>query len=177
MYYNSIVNYKFKKDLELGIFYHPIEPIVFDDSEILILGSFPSLKSFENGFYYAHPKNQFWPILSEIYALPVATREQKIELLKKSKIALWDVIASCERKNSSDANLKNVAPNDIESLLSTHPHIKRIFFTGFSAAKFYRKYFGHLNLQTALLPSPSPAYASMKFEEKLLVWKSIIASE
>lgn len=175
MYYSSIVNYKFKKDLILAVFSHPIEPIVFDDSEMLILGSFPSLKSFEHEFYYAHPKNQFWPIMSKIYGLPAETRDQKIKLLRSSKIALWDVIASCERENSSDANLKNVAPNDIKSLLAAHPGIKRIFFTGGAAAKFYRKYFGHLEIQTAILPSPSPAYASMKFEEKLFAWKSIIA--
>jgi hypoxanthine-DNA glycosylase len=154
---------------------HTIKPIVFDDSQTLILGSFPSLKSAELGFYYAHPKNQFWPILSEIYAKPIGGVEEKIELLSFAKIALWDVVASCERTNSADSNLKNCIPNDIEGLLAKYPSIDRVFFTGQTAQKLYKKHFGHLNLPTALLPSPSPAYAAMRFEAKLEKWREILS--
>lgn len=154
--------------------FHTIEPIVFDDSEVLILGSFPSLKSFEASFYYAHPKNQFWRLLSDIYEAEAKTKEKRIEILKGAKMALWDIVASCERTNSADSNLKSVAPNDIVELLAKHPNIKRIFFTGRTAQKIFNLYFKHLDIHTALLPSPSPAYASMKYEDKLLVWKSIL---
>jgi TDG/mug DNA glycosylase family protein len=149
---------------------HPINPIVFKDSDTLILGSFPSLKSFEQGFYYAHPKNQFWPLLSTIYKMRADSKEDRIALLEYAKIALWDVIASCERTNSADSNLKNAVSNDIEGLLAKHPSIQRIFFTGKTAEKLYKKHFAHLSVPTALLPSPSPAYAAMRFEGKLEIW-------
>ncbi len=155
--------------------FHPLTPFVFEDSETLILGSFPSLKSFEEQFYYAHPKNQFWKILSQIYGVPSDTKEQRMELLQKAKIALWDVIASCERTNSADSNLKKAIPNDTEELLRSHPAIKRIFFTGRTAQTLYKKHFGHVELPTSLLPSPSPAYASVRYEVKLLAWKSVLA--
>jgi len=155
------------------IYLHPIAPVVFEDSLTLILGSFPSLKSFEHEFYYAHPKNQFWSILSDIYGLPVRSVEDKIALLSFAKIALWDVIASCERTNSADSNLKNTKPNDIEGLLRKYPNIKRVFFTGRLSEKLYKKHFGHLVLPTALLPSPSPAYAAMRLQEKVRRWKQL----
>ncbi len=158
----------------MGIFFHPLEPIAFEDSNTLILGSFPSLKSFEEEFYYAHPKNQFWRLLSKIYGAKAETKEERIELLKSAKIALWDVAASCERTNSSDANLKNILPNNIEELFVKYPNIKRILFTGRTAEKLYFKYFLHIDLPTTLLPSPSPAYAAMDFASKLFAWQKIL---
>lgn len=158
----------------MGIFFHPLSPIVFEDSDTLILGSFPSIKSFEEEFYYAHPKNQFWRLLSEIYGAKAETKEKRIELLRGAKIAVWDVIASCERQNSSDANLKDAKPNDIEGLLAKHPNIKRILFTGRIAEKLYFKHFSRIGLPATLLPSPSPAYAAMNFEDKLLAWQRIL---
>jgi double-stranded uracil-DNA glycosylase len=154
--------------------YHPLAPIVSDDSTVLILGSFPSIKSFEYEFYYAHPRNQFWAILSEIYGRSTQTRDDKLAILKFAKIALWDTIASCERANSSDSNLKNAKPNDIEWLLKKYPNIERVFFTGRMAEKLYKKRFGHLNFPTVLLPSPSPAYAAMEFGKKLEIWSSLL---
>ena len=106
---------------------HPLKPIAEKDSVILILGSFPSLKSFEQMFYYGHPKNLFWRLLGEIYGAKTDTKEEKIELLKNAKIALWDVVASCERSNSADSNLKNIKPNDIKGLLESYPNIKTVF--------------------------------------------------
>lgn len=153
---------------------HPLEPVVFTNSKTLILGSFPSLKSFENKFYYSHKRNQFWTILSTVYDLPTNTKDEKIELLKIAKIALWDMVASCERTNSADSNLKNCIPNDIEEFLKGYLNIERIFFTGRTAEKLYIKHFRHLNVSTALLPSPSPAYATMKLEEKVERWKEYI---
>ena len=146
---------------------HPFEPIVFDDSQTLVLGTFPSIVSFENDFYYAHKRNQFWRLLGDVFSMPIQTKEERIKLLKKHKIALWDVIASCERKNSSDTNLKKIEPNDIPKLLLEYPNIKRIAFTGKKAQLLYNKLYSDLPVETYVLPSPSPAYAAMKYEEKL----------
>lgn len=153
---------------------HPFEPIIFSNSEMLILGSFPSLKSFEYGFYYAHPKNQFWKLLSNIYDKKAESQAEKIELLKYTKIALWDVAKTCERKNSADSNLKNIVPNDIKELLSSYPNIKLIFFTGRTAQKIFNTHFGHLGVSGVLLPSPSPAYAAVSFEAKLEIWRKTL---
>ncbi len=152
-------------------FFHPLSPIVDSESHTLILGSFPSLKSFELSFYYAHPQNQFWRLLSAIYEAKAGSIEEKTALLSNAKIALWDAAAYCERINSSDSNLKNIQPNDIEGLLSKYPDIKRIFFTGRAAQKIYKSSFSHLPIKNTLLPSPSPAYAAMSFEAKLEIWK------
>ncbi len=154
--------------------FHPFEPIIFPASETLILGSFPSLKSFEDGFYYAHPRNQFWRLLSSIYEMPTDTIESKISLLRFAKIALWDSVSSCERRNSADTNLKNTKPNDIARLLTEYPSIKKLFFTGKTAETLYKKYFSNLSIETKLLPSPSPAYAAMSFDDKLKIWRNFL---
>ena len=155
---------------------HPFPPIIDKHSKILILGSFPSLKSFEKSFYYAHPRNQFWRLLSDIFHKPAATKEERIELVKSTGIALWDVIAACERKNSADSNLKACEPNDIPALLKTYPNIEAVGFTGKKAESLFKRHFGkRVNLPTFLLPSPSPAYASLSYEEKLKRWRAILS--
>ncbi len=146
---------------------HPFDPIIFNDSKTLVLGTFPSIVSFEDNFYYAHKRNQFWKLLGDIFKMPANTKEERIALLKEHKIALWDIIASCKRQNSSDTNLKNVELNDIPALLSAYPSIERIAFTGKKAQQLYNKLYKDLPVETFLLPSPSPAYAAMKYEEKL----------
>ena len=150
---------------------HPFDPIVDEHAKILILGSFPSLKSFENDFYYAHPRNQFWPILSDIFQKPAATKAERIALLQSAGIALWDVIKACERTNSADSNLKACQPNDIPALLARYPGIRALFFTGRKAEALFRKHFPHITLPQALLPSPSPAYAAMPYEKKVVKWR------
>ncbi len=144
------------------------------ESHTLILGSFPSLKSFELSFYYAHPQNQFYRLLSAIYKTKARSVEEKIALLANAKIALWDAAAYCERTNSSDSNLKNIQPNDIERLLSEYPNIKQIFFIGRAAQKIYKSSFSHLPIKTTLLLSPSPAYAAMSFEVKFEIWRGYL---
>ncbi len=156
---------------------HSFDPIIDENSKILILGSFPSIKSFENNFYYAHPRNQFWPILSAIFKKPANSLEERLELLRTSNIALWDVIESCERKNSADSNLKKSKPNDIESLLKNFPNIEAILFTGRKAEQLFKKHFSKsIELPTSLLPSPSPAYAALSFEVKLKRWNDILTN-
>ncbi|NOZ90908.1 MAG: DNA-deoxyinosine glycosylase [Epsilonproteobacteria bacterium] len=150
---------------------HPFEPIIFNDSEILILGSFPSIDSFDKSFYYAHPRNQFWKILSNITGYPINNRDQKIWLLKRSKIALWDMVSSCSRDNSLDSSLENIEVNDISSLLDRYPTINKIAFTGRLAEKLYEINFGYLDIDRVYLPSPSSAYAKMSLEKKIVIYK------
>ena len=105
--------------MDLRVF-HPFEPIVFKDTEILILGTFPSIDSCKKSFYYSHPRNQFWKILSKITNYPINTKEQKIALLKLKRWGVWDMVASCSRENSLDSSLKSVKVNDIPKFLDTH---------------------------------------------------------
>lgn len=136
--------------------YHTIKPFYNKDSKILILGSFPSIKSREAGFYYAHPQNRFWKVLSNIFN---ETIENKQEFLKKNHIALFDVCASCEIKGSSDASIKEVVPNDISEILNSS-EIKIIFLNGKTAANLYKKYMQDIKISSVVLPSTSPANAT-----------------
>lgn len=153
---------------------HPFKPIVFKDTEILILGSFPSIKSFENNFYYAHPRNQFWGILHAVTRYPVNNRDQKIWLLKECKFGLWDMIKTCSRENSLDSALEDEEVNDIEAFLETHPSIKKLAFTGKKSEALFKIHFSHLEIETAYLPSPSSAYAKMSFEEKTVQYRQAL---
>jgi hypoxanthine-DNA glycosylase len=154
---------------------HPFEPILFKDTEVLILGSFPSIKSFENNFYYAHPRNQFWKILEAVTSYPVNNRDQKIWLLKESKFGLWDMIKSYNRDNSLDSSLEDEEVNNIESLLLSYPNIKKIAFTGKKAEALFEVNFSHLDIKRIYLPSPSSAYASMSINEKIKIYKERLA--
>ncbi len=153
---------------------HPFDPIINQNSQLLILGTFPSLDSFKYQFYYAHKRNQFWKILGEIFEDSSKSDEEKIQMLLHHHIALWDIVKSCERKNSADSNLKNCIPHDIPTLLHDYPAIKKILFTGKKAQQIYLSYFKDLEIQTFVLPSPSPAYASMRYEEKLACYREQI---
>jgi len=119
---------------------HELKPIYYKNSKVLILGSIPSVKSREIGFYYAHPKNKFWKILSIIYnvELPI-TIEEKINFLKNHHIALYDVLASCDINSSSDSSIKNPIPNKLNPIIKK-THIKTIFTTGKKAYNLYQKY-------------------------------------
>ncbi len=153
---------------------HPFDPIVFKDSKILILGSFPSLKSFENSFYYAHPRNQFWKILSQLTAYPINNLDQKMWLLKVSKIALWDMVKSCVRDDSLDSSLEDIEVNSIAQFLEENPTIESVAFTGRLAERLFKMHFDHLEIETIYLPSPSPAYAKMSFERKLEKYRELL---
>ena len=136
--------------------YHTIKPFYNKDSKVLILGSFPSRKSREEGFYYAHPKNRFWPVLSVIFNTEITDKK---EFLTQHHIALFDVCASCEIKGSSDASIKNVVPNDILKIL-TSSKIEVIILNGKTAANLFHKFFASINIKTIVLPSTSPANAT-----------------
>ncbi|CAA6810348.1 MAG: G:T/U mismatch-specific uracil/thymine DNA-glycosylase [uncultured Sulfurovum sp.] len=155
---------------------YAFKPIIFKDSEILILGSFPSLESFEKSFYYAHPRNQFWKLLSTVTGLPINNRDQKICLLKESKIALWDMVKTCRRENSLDASLEEIEVNDLASFLEEYPSIKKIAFTGRLSEKLFKIHFAYLKMKTVYLPSPSATYAKMSFEMKLENYRKMLVS-
>lgn len=135
----------------------------------MILGSFPSIKSFEDNFYYAHPRNQFWPIMESLFDVKLPDNNAKKEFALEKHIALWDTYGSLVRSenNSSDANLSDLVPNDIRAFLELHPNIKYIFCTGKKSYDGLLKHFKNLDAEVVLLPSTSPAYAAMGFDKKL----------
>jgi len=153
---------------------HEIEPVCHPDSRILILGSFPSVKSRETGFYYGHPQNRFWKILSIIYeeGIPETIMEKK-DFLKRNRIALWDVISSCDIQGSSDASIHNIVVNDIKEIIK-NTQIRKIFLNGRKAEKLYEIYLKEeITIPSVFLPSTSPANASWSSERLLQVWKQI----
>jgi hypoxanthine-DNA glycosylase len=157
-----------------NILIHPFPPITFKDSKILILGSFPSVDSFEKSFYYAHSRNQFWKILSELSSYPVNNRDQKTWLLKESKIALWDMVRSCSRDSSLDSSLEEIEVNNIAEFLEEHSTIEKVAFTGRLAERLFNMHFDYLEIETVYLPSPSSAYAKMSFTEKLKKYRELL---
>jgi len=157
--------------MENEILEHPFKPIVFKDTEILILGSFPSIKSFENNFYYAHPRNQFWKILEAVSTYPVNNRDQKIWLLKETKLGLWDMIKACSRDNSLDSSLEDEEVNDLPAFLEAHPSITKLAFAGKKSQALFETHFGYLEIERVYLPSPSAAYAKMTIEEKTKIYR------
>ena len=150
-------------------------PALFDDnSEVLLLGSIPSPKSREQGFYYGHPQNRFWKVLASVLNEPFpATIDEKKTMLLKHQIALWDVLDSCTIIGASDTSIEDVVPNDIASLLAK-TKIKRIFCTGATAHKLYEKYCeAATGIKAVKLPSTSPANCAVKMEKIVEEYKVI----
>lgn len=154
---------------------HTFEPIFNKDSKILILGSLPSVKSREEGFYYGHPQNRFWMVLSSICNHKVPnTIDEKVELLLTNNIAIWDVINSCDIIGSSDSSIKNVVPNDL-SIILNNCNIESIYANGKTSSRLYKKY---SEKQTGIkineLPSTSPANARYTLDRLIKEWKVIL---
>lgn len=149
-------------------------PIIDDYSEIIILGSIPGVKSLEKQQYYGHPQNKFWKIIFELLDEEFTEDyNQRIQMLKKHHIALWDVIDSCERKGSLDSEIKNEEANRIEELLEDHSNIKAIFCNGGKSYKNAQKILGkNYKIPVFLLPSTSPLH-TVSFEKKLEEWKKV----
>ncbi len=154
---------------------HTLEPIFFSDSEILILGSMPSPKSREKGFYYAHPQNRFWKTLAAVYNEPVPRDTHEcVLLLKEHKIALWDVLESCDIIGASDASIKNPIANDIASVIR-YTYIHKIFTTGTTAHRLYNSLIlPKIKKEAILLPSPSPANAAWSLERLIEKYKELL---
>ena len=153
---------------------HPIPPVYDANSRILILGSFPSVKSREQGFFYGHPQNRFWRVTAAVFGdeLPRTVPERRAFLLRHG-IALWDVIASCEIRGSSDASIRDATVNDLRPILEAAP-IRAIFVNGQTAAKLYHRYAEPVTGRPAvLLPSTSPANAAWTPERLIEAWRVI----
>ena len=156
---------------------HPFEPIYDKNSKILILGSFPSVKSREINFYYAHPQNRFWRVLSKVIKKdePITIGEKRRFLLDNN-IAIWDVVKSCDIEGSSDSSICDVEINDIDTLLKK-TRIKSIYFNGKTAYTYFnRNYKGMLtdNIEKIVLPSTSSANATFTLEKLYNKWKKEI---
>ena len=155
---------------------HEFPPVFDGGSRILILGSFPSVKSREQAFYYGHPQNRFWKVISALTGdpLPLTVQEKK-ELLWRNGIALWDVIESCEIIGSGDSSIRNVVPTDLGVILKAAP-IEAIYANGSKAGTLYRKYQEPLyKKRITILPSTSPANAAWSLPRLIESWKSWIS--
>ncbi|AVQ17117.1 hypothetical protein FSBG_00501 [Fusobacterium gonidiaformans 3-1-5R] len=151
---------------------HPFPAFYQKNSTILILGSFPSVKSREENFFYGHLQNRFWKMLAKIFEEEFPeTQEQKKKLLKRHKIALWDVIHSCKIKGSSDSSIQDVIPNDLTEILRESP-IQKIICNGGTSYKYYKKYQEKiLGKEAILMPSTSPANAGYSLERLVEIWR------
>ena len=152
--------------------FHELSPIYDKYSKVLILGSMPSVKSREMGFYYAHKTNRFWGILEKLFNVSLNTIEEKKKFLLDNHIALWDVFAFCEIDASSDASIKNYQLNDIDMILK-HVHIKAIFCTGKKSYDTLVKNF-KTNIPIIYLPSPSSANAAFSLETLVAKYRVIL---
>ena len=154
---------------------HSFEPVYDKASEILILGTLPSVKSRENNFYYGHKQNRFWKVLATLLKEPVPhTIEEKKAMLLAHRIALWDVIQSCDIKGSSDSSIKNVQPTDIGMILEK-TNITRIYANGNKAGQLYKRYqFPVTGIEAMVLPSTSPANAAWSEDRLTAAWKEEI---
>lgn len=153
---------------------HPFPPLYDENSKILILGSFPSVKSREQMFFYGHPQNRFWRVIASICneAIP-ETIEEKRTLLLNNNIALWDVIASCEITGSSDSSIKNVIVNDFSEIFEK-ANIVQVFTNGKTAEKYYKKYAEKMTGRACIaLPSTSPANAAKSIEKLKADWSIV----
>ena len=153
---------------------HPFPPLYNKDSKILILGSFPSVKSREQMFFYGHPQNRFWMVVSSVFECDVPeTIEEKKQFLYKNGIALWDVIASCEITGSSDSSIRNVRVNDLSEILK-ETNIRQIFVNGRTAEKYFKKYVkAQIKRDAICLPSTSPANATWTVKRLIEKWEVI----
>lgn len=150
---------------------HTFPPIYDQNSRILILGTFPSVKSRELSFYYGHPQNRFWKVLAGIQGVPIPqTIQEKTEFLLKQRIAIWDVIASCDIIGSSDSSIRNVVPADLSVILD-HAPIRQIFANGGKSFELYQKYsYPATNRKIQKLPSTSPANAAWNLDRLTEAW-------
>ena len=154
---------------------HTFDPVYDAESKILILGSFPSVKSRENQFFYGHPQNRFWKVMASVldWEIP-ATIEEKRAMLLKNHVAVWDVIASCSIQGSSDTSIKDVVVNDFSRILE-NSKIERIYVNGGKAYELYHKYAEKVTgIKAIKLPSTSPANAAWSLGRLTITWREVI---
>ena len=154
---------------------HPIAPVFDENSRILILGSFPSVKSREAAFFYGHPQNRFWKVVSAVLGVdcPVSVEEKK-RMLLQNRIALWDVIASCRIEGSSDSSIRDAVPTDLQAILKT-AGIRAVFCNGQTAFRLYERFQEkETGIPAIALPSTSPANAAFGLDRLVENWKAIL---
>ena len=154
---------------------HTFDPVFNAESKILILGSFPSVKSRENNFFYGHPQNRFWKVMANVLDWKVPTTiEEKRKMLLENHVAVWDVIASCSIVGSSDTSIKDVVVNDFSKILE-NSKVERVYVNGGKAYELYHKYAEKVTgIKAVKLPSTSPANAAWSLEKLTKTWKEII---
>jgi hypoxanthine-DNA glycosylase len=155
-------------------------PVSRADARVLILGSMPGKASLDAGEYYAHPRNQFWTILGELFGFdPALPYAQRLEALHRARIAVWDVLATCIRPGSMDADIDHASAvaNDLAAFLARHGSITDVFFNGTTAEACFRRHVMSTitagTLRYHRLPSTSPAHAGLKLEQKLDAWRAV----
>lgn len=153
-------------------------PVAGPRSHVLILGSFPSVKSREVGFYYGHPQNRFWPLMAHLLGQPVPeTIEQKKALILQNGLALWDTVCCCTITGASDASIRDVQPNDIAALCRKYP-IEKIYCNGATSYRVYQKYAQEqTEIAAEKLPSTSPANAAWRMERLQEAWAQVIRGQ
>lgn len=154
---------------------HPVSPLYNENSKILILGTFPSVKSREACFFYSHPQNRLWKIMSRLCDSDMPkTIEEKKKLILEHQFALWDVIHSCDVTGSADSSIRNVVPNDISEIIK-NSKVEKIFVNGRKAETLYKKYIEEkIGIRAVCLPSTSPANASWSEDRLFEYWKEQI---
>jgi hypoxanthine-DNA glycosylase len=152
-----------------------LDPVIAPDTRILVLGSFPGAASLAAGQYYAHPRNQFWPLVSALVGedLAALAYAERLPRLLAHGFGLWDVLGACERKGSLDAAIRNPAANDFDRLRHLCPRLETVGFNGQASGKFAPQ-FAKAGYRTVVLPSSSPAHAALRFEQKLDEWKRLL---
>ena len=155
---------------------HPIPPLYDADSRVLILGSFPSVKSREAAFFYGHPQNRFWRVMARVLGCETpGSVPEKAAMLHAHHIALWDVIASCDISGSSDSSIQNAVPNDLSPILNA-AKIQAVFCNGTTASRLYERYLLPVTgMQAVRLPSTSPANASFSLDRLTEQWQAVAA--
>ncbi|HEX3001984.1 MAG TPA: DNA-deoxyinosine glycosylase [Methanoregula sp.] len=153
---------------------HGLPPLTSPDPRVLILGSFPSILSLEHQEYYGNPKNQFWAIMEQLFPVPSSIPyPERTAHLTTYGIALWDVVAACERPGSADSRIRKPVPNDIAGFIRMHPSIRVVALNGTTAGRLYHRLCEVPGLPSVVLPSTSPAHAAMPFQEKVAAWKNL----
>lgn len=154
------------------------DPVVNRNTEVLILGSFPGIASLEKQEYYGHPQNLFWKLVGDVINEDMVSMSysKRLTTLKKNRIGLWDVLQTCSREGSLDSNIKSEQKNQFNLLKKKAPKIKRVFFNGKKAGS-YHKILEELGYETTILPSSSPANASISMEIKRKEWAKINATQ
>ena len=149
-------------------------PVYTKEATVLIVGSMPSVKSLADAQYYAHPRNAFWPILFEVFGVtPTADYDIKKDLIRKNKLALWDVAGICEREGSLDSNMRDIQFNDFASLFEKCPQIHTVLCNGGTAHSLFVKSGFAGNRKVVRMPSTSPAY-TMAYDRKLEAWRAAL---